>query len=342
MALAAGAALVLTRALVPRAAPRLRAAGLAGLDLNKGSAARLRGPLPEALGLVSGCVFLMGATVLIGLVPRGERDVREAALAGLASISFMLLLGFADDVLDLRWRYKLVLPLFAALPIVSVYSGPTCLPCPGLFRRLLGGTADIGGFYYIGLLVLALFAGNSINIYAGINGIEVGQTLVAGAAVAARAAMKGERAPLLLLLPFLGASLGLLCHNRYPARCFVGDTFTYSAGMALMAAASAGGFPLELPLYMLPELLNFLVSLPQLLGLVPCPRHRLPRLDEASGRLEPVPEHLTLINCFLRVRGPLREDRLCRELLAIHALWEALLLLAASRGWLDWLHPTSC
>lgn len=336
MALAACAALALARALVPRAAPRLLAAGLAGHDLNKRP--DLPAPLPEALGLVSGFVFLMAATLLVGLVPRAEARVREEALAGLVSVSFMLLLGFADDVLDLRWRYKLVLPLFAALPTISVYSGPTCLPFPGLFERLLG-SADIGGFYYFGLLILALFAGNSINIYAGINGIEVGQTLVTGAAVAVRAVMKGEYTPLLLLLPFLGASLGLFSHNRYPARCFVGDTFTYSAGMVLMVSACVGGFPLELLLYMMPELLNFLISLPQLIGIIPCPRHRLPHFNEETGKLERVPEHLTLINCFLGIRGPLREDRLCRELLIIHAFWEAVVLLAAYKGWLEWLHP---
>lgn len=31
--------------------------------------------------------------------------------------------GFSDDVLDLRWRYKLVLPTIATLPILIAYSG---------------------------------------------------------------------------------------------------------------------------------------------------------------------------------------------------------------------------
>jgi UDP-N-acetylglucosamine--dolichyl-phosphate N-acetylglucosaminephosphotransferase len=33
----------------------------------------------------------------------------------------MILLGFADDVLDLRWRHKLVLPTLASLPLLVVY-----------------------------------------------------------------------------------------------------------------------------------------------------------------------------------------------------------------------------
>jgi UDP-N-acetylmuramyl pentapeptide phosphotransferase/UDP-N-acetylglucosamine-1-phosphate transferase len=33
----------------------------------------------------------------------------------------MLFLGFVDDILDLRWRHKLLLPTFATLPLLMVY-----------------------------------------------------------------------------------------------------------------------------------------------------------------------------------------------------------------------------
>ena len=35
----------------------------------------------------------------------------------------MILLGFMDDVLDIKWRYKLILPLFASLPLLIAYTG---------------------------------------------------------------------------------------------------------------------------------------------------------------------------------------------------------------------------
>jgi UDP-N-acetylglucosamine--dolichyl-phosphate N-acetylglucosaminephosphotransferase len=43
--------------------------------------------------------------------------------AGIFCSCFMLLIGFADDVLDLRWRYKLILPGVAVLPILASYNG---------------------------------------------------------------------------------------------------------------------------------------------------------------------------------------------------------------------------
>lgn len=45
--------------------------------------------------------------------------------AALATVCFMLFLGFADDVLDIPWRVKLILPCVASLPLLIAYSGGT-------------------------------------------------------------------------------------------------------------------------------------------------------------------------------------------------------------------------
>jgi len=41
--------------------------------------------------------------------------------AAILSISLMTLLGFVDDVLELRWRYKLIIPCIATLPLAQAY-----------------------------------------------------------------------------------------------------------------------------------------------------------------------------------------------------------------------------
>lgn len=50
------------------------------------------------------------------------------------------------------------------------------MPIP--VRFLLGQTFNLGLIYYIYMAMLAVFCTNSINIYAGINGLEVGQSLI--------------------------------------------------------------------------------------------------------------------------------------------------------------------
>jgi len=66
---------------------------------------------------------------------------------------------------------------------------------------------------------------------------------------------------------------------RYPSSVFVGDSYTYFAGMTLAVAGIQGHFSKTLMLFFLPELINFALSLPQLFKLVPCPRHRVPKYE---------------------------------------------------------------
>ena len=126
--------------------------------------------------------------------------------AALLSICFMLLLGFSDDVLDLPWRYKLLLPTIASLPLLCTYSGATTVLLPRPLRGWLGDGSgvptlplqllglgveagsggallNLGLLYYVYMGALSVFATNAINIYAGINGLEAGQAAVIGVAV---------------------------------------------------------------------------------------------------------------------------------------------------------------
>lgn len=113
----------------------------------------------------------------------------------------------------------------------------------------------LGIFFYIFLMLIAIFCTNAINIYAGVNGLECGQAVVIAASLALNNVLQITRLPddlrvgrerhlfsLYLLLPFLGCSLGLLRFNWYPARCFVGDTYCYFAGMTIAVAGILGHY----------------------------------------------------------------------------------------------------
>lgn len=65
----------------------------------------------------------------------------------LLSICCMLLLGFADDIFDLRWRHKLFFPTLASLPLLIVYHinfSSTTVILPKQLRHLFGTSLDIG------------------------------------------------------------------------------------------------------------------------------------------------------------------------------------------------------
>jgi UDP-N-acetylglucosamine--dolichyl-phosphate N-acetylglucosaminephosphotransferase len=289
----------------------------------------------------------------------------------------MLFLGFTDDVLDWPWRYKLVLPTVASLPLLCCYNGPTSIVIPiplrwmlvqdqqltllgEILSRLIGidvatnGTfVDLGVLYLVYMGLLAVFCTNAINIYAGINGLEAGQSYVIGCAILIHNVLEISSQSLaqenhlfssMIMLIFVGATLGLLRHNWYPADVFVGDTFCYFAGMTFAVVGILGHFSKTLLLFFIPQVLNFLWSVPQLFKLVPCPRHRLPAFNAKTSLMEPstfecqgnqylwlkrlyrlpadatrIP-NMTVINLTLCLMGPMSEKTLCVVLLAFQML----------------------
>lgn len=80
----------------------------------------------------------------------------------------------------------------------------------------------LGLIYYLYMLLMAVFCTNSINIYAGVNGLEVSQSVVLGIAVfiynfveiySGRDYSSSHLLSMFLILPFITTSLGLLYHN---------------------------------------------------------------------------------------------------------------------------------
>lgn len=201
----------------------------------------------------------------------------------------MIFLGFADDVLDLRWRTKLVLPTIASLPLLMVYAvtyNNTTVVVPKPLRHWLGFSLYLGPLYYVYLSMLAVFCTNAINIVAGINGIEAGQGLVIALSIILYNVVEffygsdqwqTHLFSLHFMLPFVGVTLALLYHNWYPSQVFVGDTYCYFAGMTFAVVGILGHFSKTMLLFFMPQVFNFLYSCPQLFHFVDCPRHRLPK-----------------------------------------------------------------
>lgn len=276
-------------------------ANLYGIDMSK----RSSGQIPEAIGVVTGCVFLITMFLFIPMpftdcIFRNvnfPHDKFVEFLAALLSICCMLLLGFADDVLDLRWRHKLLLPTVASLPLLMVYYvnfNSTIIIVPKPLRSWFGFSLDLWIFYYVYMGMLAVFCTNAINILAGINGLEVGQSLIIATSIIIfnivelfGSQWKAHQFSIYFMLPYTATSLALFKFNWYPSQVFVGDTFCYLSGMTFAVVGILGHFSKTTLLFFIPQILNFIYSVPQLFHLVPCPRHRLPKYNEKTDELEP-------------------------------------------------------
>ena len=360
-----------TTSVIPVVAKFTLKRNICGKDLGKKGTARESMDVPEALGLVPGTVFIMCAILSQLYFAKSDRE-RMIYNSALFSVCFMVFLGFCDDVLDLAWRYKLILPTIASLPLLASYSGNTAIYIPEPFQKYFmadgkittfgsfidmfavvdteanGAIIELGLWFLLFMGLLAVFCTNSINIYAGINGLECGQAYIIGCSILffklydIYKSDYGENQifAIAMILPFIGSSLSLLRYNWFPAKVFVGDTFCYFSGMTFAVVGIHGHFSKTLLLLFAPQIFNFLYSIPQLFKIIPCPRHRLPRIDPKTqllhcstfecsaeqynlfkkkrGDLEC--PNMTLLCVFLRVFGPMKEERLTVCMLCLQVL----------------------
>ncbi|KAH7910811.1 glycosyl transferase family 4-domain-containing protein [Hygrophoropsis aurantiaca] len=334
--------------LIPAVGPTFIKANLKGRDLLK----VYSDPIPESQGLVCASIYILLLILFIpfpfstavaslasagGKSDRGLPDGASASLhhelsvylSSLLSLLIATMLGFLDDVFDIRWRHKVPIPLIASIPLLMVYyaeGGNTHVVIPLPLRGIFGVLVNLGPLYYLYMSLLSTFATNSINILAGINGSEVSQALIialsvilndllylpwpidfriplhllgnraelevggtwhAGMAYGSSELVGRHLFSLYFMLPLVGVCLGFLYHNWYPARAFPGDTLCYVTGMAFSVVGIQAHFSKTLLLFFLPQIFNFVLSCPQLFGVVPCPRHRVPRFDPETNLLHP-------------------------------------------------------
>ena len=187
------------------------------------------------------------------------------------------------------------------------------------------------------MCLLAIFCTNSINILAGINGLEVGQSLIIAATIILYNFIqilnqKEDKIfenvfSLSIVLPFFFCSLALFIYNKFPSQVFIGDTFCYFAGMTFACAGILGHFSKTLLFFFIPQILNFLYSFPQLIGIYPCPRHRLPQFDFKTKKLSGKKENMNLLNLFLIILGPKREQDICNIIIIFQIICNSIALI---------------
>jgi phospho-N-acetylmuramoyl-pentapeptide-transferase len=172
-------------------------------------------------------------------------------------------IGFLDDYLKivrrdhhgLRPRYKLgcqilVAVAFGAALLVLNQQGQynTRVIFP-FFKRLI---PDLGPMYLAFAVIVLVSASNGVNLTDGLDGLAISTFTIAAAAYTALAYVTGHRvlAEYLLLVHFpqsaeltvfcgalVGASLGFLWYNSYPAEIFMGDVGSLALGAALGTVA---------------------------------------------------------------------------------------------------------
>ena len=197
---------------------------------------------------MGGICFIMAILVVMAImsvviaVNGGAEELIPLALAlGLATLNGMI--GFVDDYTKLvkkqneglTAKQKIILQSIAAI-IYLVAMGLTNNINTALHIPFTSISLELGLFYYVFAYVLIIGFVNSVNLTDGIDGLASSVTLVVGIFFSTVAFTFGDRILSLIGAALIGATVGFLVYNFYPARVFMGDTGSLFLGGLVVGA----------------------------------------------------------------------------------------------------------
>jgi len=311
----------------PKIIRRMRWKGIMSRDANKPG----KPLVPKYGGIVIVFGFVMAA--LISLQLRSATLNFELMLAAICSTVIIALLGVLDDVLDIPDKYRVIIPIFAALPLVVVKAGFSEMNFYfftlnfnlGIYTLPILGpvTLNLYGLLLIPLGVVA--CSNLINLLAGFNGLEGGVGAVTSFFIALAAIVlyaqgwPGATEAAFLMLALFGACAAFLLFNWFPAKMFPGNAATYLIGAAIVSAVIIGNMEKVGVIALMPQIAEFLLKA----------RSKFQAENfgkpDAKGRLHYSGKIYSLTHLLMKRYSP-TEPQLVGMLLGIQALFGVLAL----------------
>lgn len=234
--------------------PRLQRFGIVGKDVNKPNKPRIA----EMGGIAIVAGFSAGVMLAVFLQSFFNFEFNLIyVLAALITVHTVAFIGISDDLLKIPQWFKALLPLVAAVPLVVVRAASSTAMTLPFF-----GLVDFGIFYILILIPIGIaVASNLTNMLAGFNGMEGSMGSVMLLAMIVLAMAYGRIEILVLFIPMLGALLGFLPYNFYPAKIFPGDVGNLTIGAVVAAGVIIGNMEAAGAILLLPYVVDFFIKL---------------------------------------------------------------------------------
>ena len=237
--------LLLALAATPLAAALGRRLGLVD---RPGGRRRHRGIVARTGGIALFTAF-MGAMVFSQLLPVPRQDPNELTrFLGISlGTAFLFVAGLADD-----WKELKPGPQYLAQAIAAGIA----IACLVFIERVMNPFNDelLGPFPLWLTVVVTVFwimgMMNTVNFMDGVDGLAAGVGAIVSAFLAVHMLREGQYSVALLPLALLGATLGFLPYNFFPAKIFLGSG-SWLLGFAIATLGIAAGAKLALVLLVL-------------------------------------------------------------------------------------------
>ncbi len=211
--------------------------------------------VPNGLGVI----YVLASTVYLFLLYAGahigntanaaNNDFAAGTLPLAGCILFGGFMGLLDDWMDLRWRYKAFLPLFASLPLAV--QSRVLHPDATTMATYIFGTRDFGiAFYIVIIPIIVAVTTNTVNQLGGLNGLET----ICPSIVMIGLIITSPETNILLFVPFLVYLI--LAVLNFSGKIFVGNTGSFAAGITLASYAVIANREQTLLISILPFIFN--------------------------------------------------------------------------------------
>jgi phospho-N-acetylmuramoyl-pentapeptide-transferase len=187
--------------------------------------------------------IIIFAAISIPFLILSSYDWRSVGVYGAAVLS--ALLGFADDYtkiirrrsLGLRGRTKLLVTVAISLGLWWVAVDRAGLPTD-LKLWIVDGRIPLGPFYPVLIYLVVAGTTNAVNLTDGLDGLAAGcAAIVLLAYIGITFITNGQQDLALLCGCLVGACVGFLWFNAFPATIFMGDTGSLGLGGAIAGLA---------------------------------------------------------------------------------------------------------
>ncbi|HRO55613.1 MAG TPA: MraY family glycosyltransferase [Nitrosomonas europaea] len=174
--------------------------------------------------------LLIALCFLIGYYP--EQSVKWLGLGISSAIIFIM--GFADDILQLHYKTRLIVQTVAVL-IMTLVSGVVLTDLGSIFP---GGILALGIFAIPFTLFATIGGINALNMIDGIDGLSGSVTLMSLILLGSAALIADNQPNLIIIIALTGGTMGFLFFNlRYRlqprARVFLGDNGSMLLGFVI-------------------------------------------------------------------------------------------------------------
>ena len=237
------------------------------LDLHKKNKPKIAnsGGIPVCFSLLLGLMFFIAIQTFV----YNNTQQMVYLFATALTIFLITIIGFFDDFnrkdvvsgkktirVGLKQWQKPLLTLPAAIPLMVVSAGETMMTIPII------GSVNFGYLYPLLLIPLAVvFTSNAVNLLGGFNGSEAGMGIVYCFFLGLIAFSGNQTVASIIFFSTIGALLGFLIYNWYPAKILSGDSLTYCLGAVVVSGVIVGNMERAGVIMMIPFFIEFLLKL---------------------------------------------------------------------------------